>query len=166
VLLVLLRHGPAADRDPGLWPDDALRPLTARGRERTRRAAAGLARLIRGEVRALLTSPLVRCVQTARIAADELGSPKPVEADELAPGGSFDELLEDLPPAAEEEALVLVGHEPDLGRAAGRLVLGEQAELPLKKAGACAIAFDGRPVAGDGRLVWHVTPRILRRLAR
>jgi phosphohistidine phosphatase len=164
MLLILFRHGPAGKADPSTWPDDAKRPLTPRGEERTREAAAGLARLLDSEVREILTSPYVRCARTAEIAAQALGA-RVRALDELEPGGSIAALLEELQSVAEDDLVVLVGHEPDLGKLAGKLVLGKPAALPLKKAGACGLRFDGPPASGKGSLEWHVTPRILRRLA-
>jgi len=61
--------------------------------------------------------------------------------------------------------VVLVGHEPHLGKLAGTLLFGAPAHLPIKKAGACAIDFEARPRAGGGQLVWFLPPRALRQLA-
>jgi phosphohistidine phosphatase len=66
--IVLFRHGPAGERDPEQWPDDAQRPLTSKGEQRTAAAAAGLRRL-RPDVRQVFTSPLLRALQTAQVAA-------------------------------------------------------------------------------------------------
>ena len=33
MLLLLVRHADAGDRDPAQWPDDTLRPLTDKGRK-------------------------------------------------------------------------------------------------------------------------------------
>src|SRR5580692_8521046 len=66
--LLIVRHGPAGDRDE--WAasgkDDDERPLTARGIREMRRAARGLRRLV-GSVDAIGTSPLVRARETAEI---------------------------------------------------------------------------------------------------
>ena len=70
--IVLLRHGPAGERDPLRWPDDRERPLTDKGVTRTRQAVRGLLRLEQS-VDAVLTSPLLRAEQTARVLADEGG---------------------------------------------------------------------------------------------
>jgi phosphohistidine phosphatase len=61
--------------------------------------------------------------------------------------------------------LVLVGHEPDLGRLAGVLLFGAPRALPMRKAGACVIDFVGAVEPGEGRLHGFVPPRALRRLA-
>ena len=71
-----------------------------------------------------------------------------------------------LPDVREDEAIALVGHEPDLGKLAGTLLFGAPAHVAIKKAGACAIEFESRAGAGGGRLLWFMPPRMLRRMAR
>jgi phosphohistidine phosphatase len=166
--LHLFRHGPAGSRDAARWPDDAARPLTEHGIERTARAAAGFARLERGERIAVWSSPLERSLQTARILIAALDRDVVFdEAEALAPDGSFDELIERIDAARRTtETLVLVGHEPALGRFAGLLVFGTaDAALPLKKAGACLLTFDGALRPGAVTLRSLLPPRMLRRLA-
>jgi len=85
----------------------------------------------------------------------------------LAPGGSYRGVLQRLTALDGDGAVVLVGHEPDLGKLAGVLLFGAPAStLPLKKAGACIIDFDGPPRAGEGELMLFLPPRVLRRLGR
>ena len=64
--------------------------------------------------------------------------------------------------------MLLVGHEPDLSRLAAALLLDDHGDLTMefKKGGLCRIDFPGAPRAGAGRLVLHLSPRILRRLGR
>jgi phosphohistidine phosphatase len=164
--VVLFRHGPAGKRDPERWPDDALRPLTSRGIGRTRDAAAGVVRLERGLSR-ILTSPLQRAAETAEILAEVCEAKVPIETFEaLAAGRSFRAILQRLAAIPAEETVALVGHEPDLGKLAGVLLIGAPAALPLKKAGACAVAFEGPVAPGDGRLEWFLPPGALRRHVR
>ena len=175
--VILFRHGPAGRSDPKRWPDDRDRPLTSKGEKRTRQDAEGLARALGDRDRAQIavwTSPLVRADQTARRIAEALGSGKQVEPQivaSLAPGGSMRGLLERLTAVAQESkdddvTVILVGHEPDLGQLAGELALDPPGPLPLKKAGACAVAFEGAPRRRSGTLEWFLTPRLLRALAR
>jgi phosphohistidine phosphatase len=163
--IVLFRHGPAGRRDVSRWPDDASRPLTPRGEERTFAAAKGLRRLLgEGPVR-IATSPLTRCAETAALLAEALGDARVVSLPALAPGGSAHELLNFVTRGKADETVVLVGHEPDLGKFAGTLLFGAPAGLPLKKAGACLIHFVGEVAPGEGQLRWFMPPRALRRLA-
>jgi len=164
--VVLFRHGPAGKRDTARWPDDGLRPLTARGEERTRAAAAGLVRLT-GGFRAIWTSPLTRAAASAALLREASRETRVHTVDALRPGGSWREVIERLQQGrGSGGTLVLVGHEPDLGKLAGTLVFGAPRALPLKKAGACAIEFAGPVEAGGGQIVWLLTPKLLRTLAR
>jgi phosphohistidine phosphatase len=163
--VILLRHGPAASRDASRWPDDALRPLTSSGRERTARAMIGLAKL-EGDIGALYTSPLVRAEETARILAEVLECARPPETmTALHPGGSRRRIMDALDKLDAGLTVVLVGHEPDLGKLAGTFLFGAPASVPVKKAGACVIQFVGPVRAGNGRLVGFYPPRVLRRVA-
>jgi phosphohistidine phosphatase len=163
--VILFRHGPAGTRNASRWPDDARRPLTPAGEDKSRRAAAGLSHIER-DVNRILTSPLERADRTARIVGAELGVECVEMLDALAPGGAHGKVVEALNARPHGETVVLVGHEPDLGRLAAHLLFKSDTPLPLKKAGACAIRFDGPVRAGAGTLVWLATPRLLGRVRR
>ena len=72
MLLYLVRHGIAVDREDPNSPPDPERPLTPRGMKRTHAAALGLAAM-KIEPDAVLTSPWLRAVQTAQLACAPLG---------------------------------------------------------------------------------------------
>ncbi len=159
--LYLVRHGIAAERGDS-YPNDDLRPLTAQGISKFRRAAKGLARFDVG-VDTILTSPLVRARQTADILADALSSPPVVETDALRPGASFDQLVRAVTERRASVAIALVGHEPHIGEMAARLA-GVSVPLVFNKGAICRIDFDRWPADGPGRLRWFVTQKILRRI--
>lgn len=163
MLLVLFRHGPAGTPLPSRGPDDAKRPLSPRGVEKTRRAALGLKRVLDTEPR-IVSSPLVRAKETADLLAAAYVPMLQVEImEELAPGRSQEEILARIVEQG-NGTVVLVGHEPGLGHLAGVLVTGAQMTLPLKKAGACGIELEGTVAPGQGELMWFATPRLLRAL--
>ncbi len=83
MLLYIVRHAEAGQHGDPHWPDDSLRPLTAKGRKRFSRLVKKLAR--RDFAPTLIaTSPLVRCRQTAQAILDRLdGRPKLLELAEL-----------------------------------------------------------------------------------
>ena len=58
----------------------------------------------------------------------------------------------------------LVGHEPDIGQLASKL-LGMRRAIEFRKGAVCRIDVDGLPPGGPGRLAWFATPRMLRRMA-
>jgi phosphohistidine phosphatase len=109
--LYIMRHGPAEDRAQS--GRDADRALTASGRERVRNVTRTL--VTRGETPyAIVTSPLVRAVQTAEIVQSECKLDEPVASRlELENGGRGGALVKELIDASKKRTM-LVGHEPDL----------------------------------------------------
>ena len=96
-----------------------------------------------------LTSPLLRARQTANILHDVGLGDRPVIMSALAPAGSFREGLEYLTEwqrkyqGKDDARLVMVGHQPDLGNWAERLLWREIGDrLTLKKAGIIGIRLD------------------------
>lgn len=134
--LLLLRHGIAEERRPDR--PDGDRALTPRGVERTRAVLARLVQLDFG-CDQLLTSPLRRACQTAELAVAAGLAPALGVADALAPGGDPLPLLES---AGGMARLALVGHEPDLGDLAARLIGAPAGALVLKKAGVALLQRD------------------------
>ena len=166
--LLLVRHGPAEDRVAwrALGKDDATRPLTAEGRERTRAAMKGLSLLV-DPPGVVATSPLVRAVETAAELARALRSGAPEELLAIAPEGPPVGVIPWLASRGEVELVALVGHEPQLGRlACWLLARSDEPFLALKKGGACLLDLGERPRAGAARLVWMVAPSELRRQGR
>lgn len=154
-----LRHGIAGERSE--WKgDDAARPLTEEGVERTGAVAAALARLDLG-VGVIVTSPLVRARQTADIVARalDLGS-KVIEDRRLGPGFNADKLRAILLDHRNDDVLV-VGHEPDFSETVAALIGG--GDLAVRKAGLALVELSG-PDATRGRLLWLVPPKILTRI--
>jgi len=165
MIVALFRHGPAGSADASRWPNDAERPLTARGIERTRLAARGLSRML-GDVTLVLTSPLARSRQTAELVTEILEPTQGVETfDGLAPDRAYRAILARLGECHSSDVVVLVGHEPQLGKLAGMLLFGAPSTaLPIKKAGAAVITFAGPLRPGEGHLTAFAPPRLLRRL--
>jgi phosphohistidine phosphatase len=164
--LCIMRHGAAVARDTGGYADDSKRPLTPVGKKKMKEIAAGLARL--GFTPDwIVTSPLVRAVETAEIVADSLPAKTPMDfCEELRPGASPEALMAYLAKRSNSKRVLLVGHEPDLSQLATRLIgAGRHANLAFKKGGCCLISFTRFPPQTPGRLVWWLTPRVLRKLA-
>jgi phosphohistidine phosphatase len=162
--LYLVRHAVAAERGPK-YPDDRLRPLTPAGVKKFASSVPGLVEM-GVVVDFVLTSPLVRAQDTATLLAAGL-KPKPgigvVEA--LAPGGRHQAVIEAIRTHAKRHRrLAIVGHEPDLGELAARL-LGARGMVQFKKGAVCAIDVDGATPGGPGTLRWLLIPRALRALA-
>lgn len=159
-----MRHAIAEARDAELWPDDCLRPLSEEGSELFRRGARGL-RALGVDVDAVLTSPCLRAVETARILSEEAGWAEAELRDELRPETPASAAYRVLGAPA-EESVALVGHEPALGELASLLVTGDEraAAFELKKGGVVCIRLPERSVPGDGVLRLSLSPKVLRRL--
>jgi phosphohistidine phosphatase len=63
-----------------------------------------------------------------------------------------------------KERIAIVGHEPNIGELAARLI-GARAPLEFKKGAICRIDFEVFPPKGVGSLRWFLPPRLLRKLA-
>jgi phosphohistidine phosphatase len=162
--LYIFRHAVAEVRGEA-WPDDSKRPLTARGADRMRKNVRGLARL-RVPLDVVLTSPLVRTRQTSEIIAAAFDPRPPIVVVEgLAPGGSTSSVRADIEKQSRRSSIALVGHEPGIGQLAANLS-GLQEGLEFRKGAACRIDLDSLAPQATGRLVWFLTPRIMRALRR
>lgn len=120
MLLFLVRHAHAKKGEP-----DEVRPLSKRGREE----AKALARQLAGHATPpalVLTSPLVRALQTAERIAKETGVELRVD-ERLVPGMTPELLREALEEAGSPVAVV--GHQPDMSEVAFELT-GEDPGFP------------------------------------
>lgn len=158
--LYLIRHGVAAERGEE-YPDDSKRPLTSAGMTKLRKEAKAL-NALEVSFDLIISSPLVRTRQTADIIAETLhGKPSVMTSDSLAPAGTPAGVVQEVARHAKKGKIALVGHEPNLGELAARLI-GAKSPIEFKKGGICRIDFEVLPPKSLGQLRWFLTPRILR----
>lgn len=161
--ICLVRHAIAVERGTQ-YEDDSKRPLTLQGRARMEEAAAGLQRLFTPQV--VLTSPLVRAVETAEILRKHYKLGKLRECEALATGDHKAVL------AALDEtdagAVALVGHEPWTSELLSYLLTGRTDGMAavFKKGAAALVRSAADPVPGNCWLEWLVQPGALRRLGQ
>jgi phosphohistidine phosphatase len=165
VKLLIIRHGPAGDRDA--WAaegrDDRLRPLTPEGKKEMKQVARGLTTLV-PSVDLIATSPLVRAVQTAEIVAKQYES-EILTVEALAPGTDPDKVVHWLREQRSDGTVAVVGHDPDLSTLICYLLTRERSSfLSLKKSGAALLELDDSPKTGPANLEWLLTPRVLQQL--
>lgn len=149
--IYLIRHAEAVAGSPGL-PDER-RYLTPEGRVSFRKTARTM--LKKGvEPDLILTSPLIRAVQTADILAEQLSyiGLLPV-ATELAPGFDLEGLRKLLASFRPVRELVLVGHEPDMGMLVSTLASFE-GEFRFKKGMAVKLKLDPAALDVPATLSW------------
>jgi phosphohistidine phosphatase len=157
--LYVLRHAIAVEHEH--TGRDSDRALTDEGRERMRRStrcwdALGVV------VDIILTSPYVRAHQTAEIAGHALGiTDRVVPCPGLAAGGSPATLVRAIAERCHDDhRVMIVGHEPDLGRLVSVLVCGDDgAGYRMKKAGLTKLAVEGLQAGRCAVLEWHLWPR-------
>ena len=113
-----------------------------------RSVAKAIAKLEPG-YEAVLVSPLARARETAEPVAAACGFERPLtETKNLSPNADPVEVLHELARLGFASVL-LVGHQPHLGRLAGRLLSGRSdLEVPMKKAALAAFEAPADPFAG------------------
>ena len=134
--LILWRHAEAEDGAP-----DLARELTDKGRKQAARMAEWLTPRLPKDVR-ILVSPALRARQTA----DALEMDYEV-VKEIAPGADAAQILASAGWPEATDTVVVVGHQPTLGRVVSLLTIGEEDELTIKKG---AIFWIARRVRGGG----------------
>jgi phosphohistidine phosphatase len=164
--VILVRHAIALDRDEAtrLGMTDRERPLTAPARSRMLRTARGLATRV-PNVSLLLTSPLRRAAATAEILQKQYKALRRWETNALLPDADPTELAPLLADEPFQSTVLAVGHEPHLSCWAGWCLTGDpRGFLELRRAGACGLRFENGLGPSQARLLWLLTPAVLRRL--
>jgi phosphohistidine phosphatase len=152
VILYLLRHADAEESNP---KGDEARRLTERGRQALHAAAALWQRLeLQPDV--VLTSPLVRAVETAGLLSEGIGAPSPIADDRLRPGATWDAVAAAIAERPGVRRVMVVGHEPDLSDLAAELT-GASA-VRMRKGGLACIEFERDPQPGTGEIAWLIDP--------
>lgn len=151
--LYLLRHG---------IPEDGPDPkLSEAGTAAMRRAASGMARL-GFSFDFILSSPLRRAESTARIVADAAaGNPEVTIEQQLAGGCSAAALLGVLAAHRAGGNVLVVGHQPDMGRIAAELA-GCEDQLPFGRGTLCCLEL-AKLEPGAATLVFHIPAELLER---
>jgi phosphohistidine phosphatase len=154
--IYLLRHAHAGD--PMKWDGpDSTRPLSEKGRLQAERLGLLLAE-VGFQPDLIMSSPLLRALETARLVATPLDMPVVVN-DRLAGRldlRTLDSLIDD---AGDPARPLLVGHDPDFSElAAGLVGVGH---LPVRKG--TLVRIDARrPLDfGCGILRWFLPPEVL-----
>lgn len=152
-MLYLIRHAHALDAE-----EDAIRPLSDRGRKQVRSLARFLGTTGIFQPEDVWHSALVRARETAQLLAQQLKLAAPLhEMPDLRP--------EDDPVATARRIklvrrpLAIVGHEPHLSALSSLLVVGaaEPPAFVFKKAAVLAL----EPAGTHWMVRWHLSPELL-----
>lgn len=154
--VLLVRHGEAVDTRTAF--SDYDRWLTEEGRRMVGSVGERLARMGLDYTR-MLTSPLVRAVQTADILATthpDFGGPVSVHRALASEEGTTAEALAPIDQAPDGELIVMVTHMPKIGMLAARL--GGLSHPPsFTTASACLLEVE----PGRGQALWMLDPTTL-----
>ena len=166
--VLLVRHALAEEREvfrqTGL-PDSA-RPLVVRGERQMKEMAKALRQLVDG-VDIIGTSPYVRARQTADILQKYFKRAGLFEMQELTPQTSPLKTLRAIQKIGRAEMVILVGHEPHLGRFLSFVLTGSTRNLfDIKKGGAALIEFSGRIEKKQAKLKCFLQPSQVKKIRR
>jgi len=154
--IYLLRHGIA--EPSSLTGGDAHRRLTEEGRASLRRVlerahGAGV------RVSLILASPYRRALETAEIAAHELGyDGKLVRSTALTPDSTPAQLWDEIRQRRDEQAVLLCGHEPLFSAAAAYFLGSTRSIVHFPPGGLMRIDVAAPSAAPAGVLQWMLTP--------
>lgn len=158
--LILWRHAEALDHPDAVsgQPGDALdlaRRLTPRGEKQAARMGAWLDRQL-PEAARIWCSPAVRCEQTARA----LGRRYKL-VDSIAPEAPLEAVLELAQWPAGKGPVVVVGHQPTLGRVIAHLMGLPGGECSVKKGALWWLRHRDRAAQAETVIVSVQTPEML-----
>jgi phosphohistidine phosphatase len=157
VKLYLLRHGVAYEREEWTGESDELRPLTDDGIDAMKREAKSI-RVMKLKLDVLVSSPLVRARDTAKIVARTLDL-KVNENDLLRPGFDLEALRALLQQHSGAKRIMIVGHEPDFSIVIAQLIGG--GTVVMRKGGLARVDVTVQGNSLRGELVWLLTPSLL-----
>jgi phosphohistidine phosphatase len=159
MIVYFLRHGNAGQKRVNPI-QDVKRPLDKEGIEQCRYVGR-LLNTLDVHVDMILSSPLKRATQTAALVGNEIAYEQRIEiAPALQPSSSYERFRQLLNQLRELEAVMVVGHNPNMSHFLSLLVTGGLSERAIEmKKGSVA-----RVEMGPKRSVlnWLVTPRLIK----
>jgi phosphohistidine phosphatase len=161
MILYFLRHASAGEHFVNPKKDEK-RALDKEGIEQCGFVGRALAALD-VQVDVIVSSPLKRCTQTASLVGNELGHEGKLQIDNgLRPEAGLADFRKLLEKYSRQEAIMVVGHNPNLSQFLGSMVSdsGCEASVELKKGAVAKVEMR----RASGTLQWCVTPKVLRSL--
>jgi phosphohistidine phosphatase len=161
MILYFLRHASAGEHFVNPKKDEK-RALDKEGIEQCGYVGRALTALD-VQVDVIVSSPLKRCTQTAFLIGNELGFEGKLQLDPgLRPEAGLADFRKLLEKYARQEAIMVVGHTPNLSQFLGSVISdsGCEASLELKKGAVAKVELRRT----SGTLQWCLTPKIVRAL--
>lgn len=161
MIVYFLRHANAGNHLANPKKDEK-RGLDKEGIEQCGYVGRALAALD-VQVDTVISSPLKRATQTAALVGNEMGHEGSLQIDPaLRPQATFADFRKLLDKYSRLEAIMVVGHNPNLSEFLGRSVTdaGCEAGLELRKGAVAKVELRRT----SGSLQWVLTPKVLRAL--
>jgi phosphohistidine phosphatase len=161
MIIYFLRHASAGERISNPKKDEK-RALDPAGIQQCGYVGRAL-NAMNVQVSMIISSPLKRATQTASLVGNELGyEGKLVLDDALRPNASFGDFRRMVDRYARLEAIMVVGHNPNLSEFVGRAISenGCEASIEMKKAGVAKIETQ----RNSAELQWCLPPKVIRTL--
>ncbi len=158
MIIYFLRHASAGQHVSNPKRDEK-RGLDADGIEQCRQIGRALAAL-QVQVDAIISSPLKRAGQTAALVANEMGHEGKLQLDPaLRPEAGFSQFRDLLARCAKMDAIMVVGHNPNLSEFLGRFITrgAGEAEVVLRKGAVAQVDMKRNRAA----LRWCLTPKLV-----
>jgi phosphohistidine phosphatase len=159
MILYFLRHASAGEHLVNPKKDEK-RALDKEGIEQCGFVGRALAALD-VQVDMIVSSPLKRCTQTASLVGNELGYEGKMQLDAgLRPSASLGDFRKLLEKYSRLEAIMVVGHNPNLSQFLGSVISdsGCEASVEMKKGAVAKVEMR----RSSGTLQWCLTPKAIR----
>ena len=155
--LYLIRHSIA--ENISFDKKDFDRELTEEGKFVIKKSSEAWKNYV-GNVEVILTSPLIRAIQTAEIISSTLQEiPNLIKDNNLGTGSRTADLI-DILNSLEYKNVVVVGHQPDLSQHINNFCGTGSFNLAFPPASLAKIEFDNSIKYGRGRLIYFIPPII------
>ena len=161
MMLYFLRHASAGQSLVSPKKDEK-RALDQEGIEQCGYVGGALTAL-EVQVDVIVSSPLKRSTQTASLVGNELGHEGKLQIDAgLRPDAGLADFRKLLEKYSRQEAIMVVGHNPNLSQFLGAVISdsGCEASLELKKGAVAKVEMR----RSSGTLQWCLTPKVVRAL--
>jgi len=158
VEVYLLRHGIAEDHAAS--GRDADRVLTEEGKRKLQKVM-DRARKAGVNPTLILSSPLVRAIETAQIAAEALEYKSEIaRSNALLPNAAPRDVWAEIRAHRDEPSILLAGHEPLFSQTVAYLLGSTRAMVEFKKGALIRVDFAALGAEPRGVLEWMLTPKV------
>ena len=161
MIIYFLRHASAGEHLANPKKDEK-RALDKEGIEQCGYVGRALAAL-EAQVDVMVSSPLKRATQTASLVGNEMGYEGKLQIETgLRPEATFSDFRKLVEKYARQEAIMVVGHNPNLSQFLGAIISdsGCEASVELKKGAVAKVEMR----RSTGTLQWCLTPKLVRAL--